>query len=63
MSAIRKLWLALTGRTESAKEPVVPSVIIHDPAARGPHDLDDPFFDGEVQARVADVIAHSGQKK
>jgi hypothetical protein len=63
MSAVRKLWLALTGKTEPAKEPATPPVIIHDPAARGPHDLDDPFFDGEVQARVADVIAHAGQKK
>ena len=63
MSAVRKLWLALTGRTEPAKQPATPPVIVHDPAARGPHDLDDPFFDGEVQARVADVIAHAGQKK
>ncbi|MBI1203184.1 MAG: hypothetical protein GC182_11800 [Rhodopseudomonas sp.] len=34
-----------------------PAVIVHDPAADAPHDLDDPFFDRSVQARMADVIA------
>lgn len=34
-------------------------VIIHDPAAAGPKDLDDPFDDAAVQQRVGSVIAQS----
>jgi len=49
----------LTGQNE----PEAPPVVIHDPAAKRPHDLDDPFFDSTVQTRIGDVIAHAGQKK
>jgi hypothetical protein len=28
-----------------------------------PHDLDDPFFDPQVQKRVSDIIASSARKK
>lgn len=38
-------------------------VLLHDPAALRPHDLDDPFFDSEVQRRLADVIAEAALKK
>ncbi len=34
-----------------------------DPAARRAHDLDDPFFDDNIQMRMADVIAGAGHKK
>jgi hypothetical protein len=37
-------------------------VIVHNPAAKRAHDLDDPFFDDDVQARMADVIAGHAQK-
>ncbi|MHB1207979.1 MAG: hypothetical protein ACYCZX_20610 [Rhodospirillaceae bacterium] len=63
MSAFQKLWRAIAGKKQPVPKPALPPVVIHDPAAQGPHDLDDPFFDGKVQARVADVIAHAGQKK
>lgn len=56
---IRDYWLALTGQNEPAEPPV----IVHDPAAQRPHDLDDPFFDATVQTRMGDIIAHAGQKK
>jgi hypothetical protein len=56
---MKKIWLAVTGKNE----PAAAGVVLHDPAARRPHDLDDPFFDEKVQARVADVIAGAGQKK
>lgn len=59
---MRRRWSAWTGADEPAT-PQHPQVIVHDPAAQGPHDLDDPFFDGEVQSRIADVIASAGQKK
>ncbi len=37
-------------------------VVIHDPAAAGPKDLDDPFGDDDVQERVGKVIADSSTK-
>jgi len=63
LQAIRSVWSAFTGQKHSAYEKASPAVVLHDPAARRPHDLDDPFFDVKVQARIADVIAHTGQKK
>ena len=50
-------------RREPAPKPVQPEVIVHDPAAEKPHDLDDPFFDPKVQSRMADVIAGNAAKK
>jgi len=35
----------------------LPTLLIHDPAASRPHDLDDPYFDPNVQRRVGGVIA------
>ncbi|MDO8877437.1 MAG: hypothetical protein Q8M24_26600 [Pseudolabrys sp.] len=58
---VRNLWAAVAGKT-SANESR-PEVIVHDPEAKLPHDLDDPFFDRKVQSRMADVIAHSADKK
>jgi hypothetical protein len=36
----RKAWHAVVRR-----QPAKPAVVVHDPAASKPHDLDDPFFD------------------
>jgi hypothetical protein len=58
---IRRFWLAMTGQ-KSASEPAAPEVIVHDPQANGPHDLDNPFFDSEVQTRMAGVIADNAAK-
>ena len=57
----RDLWSAITGQQPA--KPVLPEVVIHDPGADGPHDLDDPFFDPKVQSRMADVIANNAEKK
>lgn len=38
-------------------------VVIHDPAASGPRDLDDPFQDPEVQERAARVIAQAAKPR
>ncbi len=53
---VRGLW------AKSAPLPA-DAVIVHDPAARRPHDLDDPFFDRRVQSRVAEVIAQARRQK
>lgn len=61
---IRKFWQAVTRRKSSspATHPL-PDVILHDPAANRPRDLDDPFIDVAVQARMAETIANATQKK
>ena len=59
---VRGLWAAVA---EPARPlgPPADTVIVHDPAAKRPHDLDDPFFDQRAQTRMANVIAEAAQKK
>jgi hypothetical protein len=52
---VQRLWLKLIA-------PSAPEVILHDPAAEGPHDLDDPFFDQKVRERTARIIANAARK-
>jgi hypothetical protein len=59
---LEKLWSWLTRPVETAP-PHIPDILVHDPSAQRAHDLDDPFFDDNVQARMADVIAGAGHKK
>jgi len=59
---VRDFWLAMT-RRQSARQAPPPEVIVHDPSAERPHDLDDPFFDPKVQSRMAGVIADNAAKK
>jgi hypothetical protein len=40
-----------------------PKVVVHDPAASGPHDLDDPFYDAKIQSRLGDMIARGARKE
>ena len=61
VQTIRGFWFAVTRQRDRPK--AIPEVILHDPAAMRPHDLDDPFFDPKVQSRVADVIAKNAGKK
>jgi len=58
---VRNFWFAVTG--QPAREPAPPEVILHDPGAQRPHDLDDPFFDPAVQSRIAGVIADNAKKQ
>ncbi len=61
---LQTVWSAATGRKPSpAETPSRPEVVLHDPAAQRPHDLDDPYFDPKVQARIAEVIANATRKK
>jgi hypothetical protein len=57
---VRQLWGTFIARFTSRP---APEVILHDPAAARPHDLDDPFFDPNVQQRVADIIAGAARKR
>lgn len=56
--AMRSFWHYLAGQGT----PAAPQVALHDPAAERAHDLDDPYFDKKVQARMADVIAGAARK-
>jgi len=56
----RLLWGTFIARFTSRPPP---KVILHDPAALRPHDLDDPFFDPNVQKRVAEIIAGAAREK
>lgn len=56
--AVRGLWSS-PERKMSRKGP---EVIVHDPESNQPHDLDDPFFDRDVQSRMAGVIANAKPK-
>ena len=58
---IRHFWSTMTGQ-DSVRAPVAPEVIVHDPGAERPHDLDDPFFDPRVQSRMGSVIADNAKK-
>ncbi len=59
LQTIRGFWFAVTGQESAAGEGVSLAARLHDPAADEPHDLDDPYFDPNVQRRFADVISHS----
>jgi hypothetical protein len=48
LQAARKSWFAATAKKRAAGETTAPAHFLHDPAARRPHDLDDPFFVGAV---------------
>jgi len=58
---IRHFWSTITG--QDSHEPIPPEVIVYDPGAERPHDLDDPFFDPQVQSRMASVIAYNAKKR
>ena len=59
---VRDFWFAMTGQ-QSTRQAPPPEVIVHDPGAERPHDLDDPFLDPKVQSRIAGVIADNATKK
>ncbi len=60
--ALLGFWRSMTGRKPPLPgHQAIPGAMLHDPAAQRPHDLDDPFFDPEVQARIATAIANAKQ--
>jgi hypothetical protein len=57
-------WLTFIRNMFSSTKASPPEkVVLHDPASQKPHDLDDPFFDHKVQARVGEAIAKAARKK
>ena len=58
---VHNLWTTVASPTQPSTRPA-PEVIVHDPAAKLPRDLDDPFFDRKAQSRMANVIAHAKKK-
>jgi hypothetical protein len=58
VETVRKLWLVATGRSEPS-----PEVVVYDQSHRWAHDLDDPFFDDNVQIRMGEKIAAIGNRK
>jgi hypothetical protein len=57
-SFLRNAWSRIMRRLLVRSE-----VILHDPASDKPHDLDDPLFDRNVQARIGAAIAKAAGKK
>ena len=53
---VRGLW----GKPASLR---ADAVVVYDPEAGRPHDLDDPFFDRQVQSRIAETIARARRQK
>jgi hypothetical protein len=54
---VGSLWSRLIG----TRSPSV-GYVVHDPASLQPHDLDDPFFDEQVQHRVGNIIAEGAKR-
>ena len=60
--AVRRYWFKVTGQKDFHPNQAA-GIFLHDPGAQRPHDLDDPFHDPNVQARVGDAISSATQKK
>jgi hypothetical protein len=60
IQSIRDWWHGAAGGALRPKAPR--EVIVHDPGAARPHDLDDPFLDPAVQSRIGGVIAGKATK-
>jgi hypothetical protein len=58
-----KICSALIGGDRAKPGAGIPDVFIHDPKARGPQNLDDPFLDAEAQSRVGETIARAARHK
>jgi hypothetical protein len=59
---VRKFWSRLFGKKAPPSAVNAQGFILHDPASQRPHDLDDPYFDSELQARTGKVIGSAIRK-
>jgi hypothetical protein len=57
-SLIDTVWSKIASKSVAASPP---AVVIHDPAARGAQDLDDPFLDPKAQERAGRLIAQAAE--
>ena len=59
---IRHFWSAMTGQ-DALPGAASPEVIVHDPGAARPHDLDDPFFDPQGSSAHGERDCQQRQKE
>jgi hypothetical protein len=55
--AFNRLW-----RNAPGKPRPTPTFTLHDPDAKRPHDLDDPFFEQAVRDRMGHIISKATKK-
>lgn len=60
---IRRLVRPISGFLPASLSSPPVDVVIHNPAADGPQNLDDPFVDAEAQRRVGEFIARNAAKR
>jgi hypothetical protein len=56
--AVLGFWSGLLGRNPRTSRRLH-GVVLHDPEAENPKDLDNPFVDAEAQERIGDLISRS----
>jgi hypothetical protein len=59
LDSTQRMWSAMTGRTGKRSADRIQDVIVHDPAAQEPKNLDNPLHDAAAQGRVGDMIARA----
>ena len=57
---VRRCWFAVTGQS---KRQASAEVILHDPGAQRPRDLDDPYSDPKVQSRIGSVAKNAAKER
>jgi hypothetical protein len=57
--SVLRAWSAVVSRRASPPSDRLQGVILHDPDAEKPKDLDNPFYTAASQERVGDLIARS----
>jgi hypothetical protein len=58
-NAALRMWSAFMGVNPGSSAGRLQGVVLHDPEAQKPQNLDNPFHDPGTQERVGDVIARS----
>ena len=53
-------WSSLVGRNRRTPQRLH-GVVLHDPEAEKPKDLDNPFVDAEAQERIGDLISRHAE--
>jgi hypothetical protein len=59
LRAALKMWSLIVDRQSRER---IPEVVLHDPKAQGPQNLDNPFLDTKAQARVGDLIGRAARR-
>jgi hypothetical protein len=59
LDTAKRVWSAVTGGAPAGASGMRQNVLVHDPDAEKPKNLDDPFHDPKVQERVAKLISQA----